>query len=315
MRKFLFKSILFLSPIFVLSFMLQPFIDDGLKQSNCSPNFIEWNDIFQSKINADLIIQGNSRVRNHISPKYLDSVLKLNSYNLGIDAYPFHMQYYRFLIYLQHNKKPKYIIQATDFSTLTRRTELFGYDQFIPFLDDKLIREAVIKYDGLDYRDFYIPLYKYLRNQELALAAFKAKKGHNIPYNGNYKGFQAVDRKWNTTFHTLIKKNPDGFVNEIDTTALRLFDTFIIYCLKEGIQLVFVNTPIYYEANKMHVNQHCIDSIYLSYSQKYKIPFLDYSNDSICLDTLNFFSGTHLNSIGVNKFNNQFAEDLKKIIH
>lgn len=276
---------------------------------------MEWNDIFQSKINADLIIQGNSRVRNHISPKYLDSVFKLNSYNLGIDAYPFHMQYYRFLIYLQHNKKPKYIIQATDFTTLTLRTELFGYDQFIPYLDDKLIQEAVIKYDGLDYRDFYIPFYKYLHNQGLLLSAVKAIKGDSIPFNGNYKGFQAIDQTWNTTFRSFQKANPNGYVNEIDTTALRLFDTFVTYCVKEDIQLIFINPPIYYEANKMSLNQKMIDSIYLSYFHKYNIPYLDYSNDSICLDTTNFFSGTHLNTIGVKKFNHKLSNDLKVLIH
>jgi hypothetical protein len=314
MRKFLFKSIIFILPIVLCAFVLQPIVDNYLKQTNCVPGCKEWNDIFESKVNADLIIQGSSRARKHFSPKYLDSVFHINSYNLGMDGYPFHMQYYRFLIYMRYNKKPKYIIQVTDFLTFQKRTDLYAYEQFIPYLDNNLIREAVIKYDGLDERDFYIPLYKYHRNRELIFSAINGLHRNSLPESANYKGFHAEDLRWDTTFQSFKNAHPKGYMNEIDTMTLRLFNNFVVYCVKEKIHLVFVNPPIYWEANKVFINQKSINSIYLNYAQKYNIPYLDYSNDSIGLDTTNFYSATHLNVTGVIKFNTKLSNDLKRII-
>ena len=313
MKKFLFKLAIFITPIILIAYVSQAFIDKSLKRTNYSSNYNEWNDIFESKINADLIIQGSSRAINHISPKHLDSIFKMNSYNLGMNGYEFQMQYYRFLIYMKYNKKPKYIIQTTDYRTLNKRTDLYMHEQFIPYLNNELIREAVIGYEGLDYRDIYIPLYKYIHNKSLFLGSINSLKG-DVTSNGKYKGFQSINRNWDTTFLNFQKKNPNGYKSEIDSVTLRLFDSFVKYCSKNGIKLIFLNSPVYFEAKNLLKNSKTIDSLYLSYSQRYNIPYLNYSNDSICLDTANFCNSQHLNSRGVIKFNSILSHDLKTII-
>jgi len=314
MRKFLIKLAIIISPILIGAPILQPSIDNALKKTNCSPNYKEWNDIFESKINADIIIQGSSRACFHISPKNIDSTLNINSYNLGIDGYQFQMQFYRFLIYLKYNKKPKYIIQTTDYITLTKPSDLFNYEQFIPYVNNKLIRKAVIEYDGLDYRDFFIPLYKYIHNQYLFTCAIKSLRGDTFPSNGKYKGFRVQSINWDTSYLSFKNAHPNGYIEKIDTMTLRLFDSFVMFCLKNEIKLIFINSPAYFESKRLLRNSKTIDSIYLSYSHKYNIPYLDYSNDSICSDTINFYNSQHLNALGVFKFNNKLSSDLKKII-
>ena len=317
MRKFFTKSLLLVSPFLLVAIIIPPSkIDSGLKRSKYARNFVEWNDIFESKINTDLLIQGSSRAWVHISPKSLDSAFNLNAYNLGIDGYSFRLQYYRFLLFLKYNKKPKYLIQSLDYFTeFQKNVSLYEYEQFIPFLDDKLIQEAVFYYEGFTYKDLYIPFYKYTHNMKLyfnGLKFFLLKRKQQS--NGKYKGFKAQDKQWDNSFDNFKKANPNGYLAPIDKNTLNLFDLFIRYCQQENIKLIFVNCPTYYPATKMLINKYQIDSIYHFYSVKYSIPYLDYSNNSLSFDTLNFYNSQHLNSAGVDKFNVKLISDLKKII-
>jgi len=315
MKTFIYKILCFTLLLLLLAYTLQWVFDYNLRKSNCSSNYKEWNDIFDSKINADMIIQGNSRAWKHISPGVLDTVLHINSYNLGIDGYNFTMQYYRFLTYLKYNKKPKYIIQTADYITIDKLPYLYSYQQFVPYLYDGTIREAVSHYEGSDWRDLYIPFYKYVHNKDLISCAISSCFDKTTPSsNGKYKGYQTQDSQWDRSFGLFEKNHRNGYVDTIDNPTLRLFDSFVKYCVSNDIRLIFVNSPVYYKATKLLRNRKEIDSVYLSYSVRYAIPYLNYSNDSICFDTLNFYNSQHLNARGARKFNVVFANDIKKIV-
>lgn len=315
MKKFILKTGLFLCILYVLALSLQFFIDKGLRNSSYS-NFKEWGEIFNSTVNADLIIQGSSRALDHYSPRVLDSALNLNSYNLGLSGWSFHMQYARFLFYLKHNKKPKYIIQNVDPITLNKRSDLFEYKQFLPYINmDATIKDAVLKYKGLDWRDIYIPLYKYHSNWYIAMEGLKSCFRKSYHDNGNYKGFQALHTTlWDSRFSEFKNDHPHGYRVSIDHETLSCFDSFLNLCKKEGIKLIFVYAPDYIEGQKLLINQDSIMTIFSTYALRYDIPFLNYSKDSICLDTRNFVNSTHMNLKGTNAFNFMLANDLKKII-
>ena len=168
MRKFSYKICAFIIALIGLSYLLQMIIDIGLKKSKIK-YYHEWNDIFHSEINADIIVQGNSRAMGSISTYMLDSVFNINSYNLGMEGHQFHMQYYRYLIYRNFNKKPKYIIQNIDHFTFEKRPDLYAYEQFLPYLNNRLIQKAVLSYKGIDWKDIYIPLYKYHSKYDIAI--------------------------------------------------------------------------------------------------------------------------------------------------
>ena len=88
---FLRKILIFSIPILFIILILDFIITLGLKKSE-SDDFREWNDLYQSKINADLIINGSSRAWVHISPQILDTSFSIDSYNLGIDGHNFYLQ-------------------------------------------------------------------------------------------------------------------------------------------------------------------------------------------------------------------------------
>ena len=314
MKEYILKLLFLLIPLLIIAFFLQPILDSALKRSNCTANLKEWNDIFDSKINADILIQGSSRAWVHISPKLLDSTFELQSYNLGIDGYSFKMQYYRYLLYRKFNKKPRYIIQTADYTTLSKTSHLYQFEQFIPYLNDDLIREAIQGCRGIDFFDVYVPLYKYIRHKDILLSAVTNILTDTYPSNGKYKGFQAQNRVWDDSFLKFKNSHQNGYKDTIDSKTVALFDSFVKSCVKDGIQLVFINTPMYYESKRLIINKQVFDSIYYQYSQQYSIPILDYTNDSICLDSSNFYNSQHLNAKGVALFNKKFIQDIKKII-
>jgi len=114
--------------------------------------------MYNGEINADIIINGNSKAWHHISPKIIDSVIGLNSYNLGIDGYDFMMQKAKFDMYSKYNKTHKIVIQIVGNSTLDKRDDLYQNIQFKPYINDPIIREITKKYKGFSFLDYNLPL-------------------------------------------------------------------------------------------------------------------------------------------------------------
>ena len=109
MNKEIIAVLIFNIILFFIVTGLEKAADAGLKKTKYS-EYCVWNDI-NSSVNADLLIQGSSRAWCQVSPKILDSIMKINSYNLGMSGYNFDMEYCRFKVYLEHNVVPKYIVQ------------------------------------------------------------------------------------------------------------------------------------------------------------------------------------------------------------
>jgi len=74
-----------------------------------------------------------------------------------------------------------------------------------------------------------------------------------------------------------------------------------------------VNTPVYYRATQKLVNKKKINDLIRSFSRKYNIPYLDYTNDRICFDTAYFHIAVHLNSRGAELFSTKLANDIKAL--
>ncbi len=311
MKIFVLKVIAFVIIFFVLATLLQNIIDRGLRKA---PENKEINDIISSDINAGILIQGSSRAKRHISTLVLDSVFKMNSYNLGLPAYNFIMQYYQFLLYLKYNTPPKYIIQNIDPRTFRKDRYLVNYEQFLPFLDDRLIKKAVVSYHGLDWKDFYIPLYKYHSVYHLVYEGIKNNISKPQPDNNDHKGYEPIDSLCDPSFGSYLLNNPQGYRMEVDSLTLNYFKSFIDTCKAKKITVILVYTPEYYRAQKMLLNRDSIISLFKNYSSLYNLTLLDYSQDSICHDSVNFYNYQHLNKIGVKKFNSKLARDLKDLI-
>ena len=314
MKKFILRLLLFcLAPVPLL-FLLAHIIDKGLQKSRYY-YYSEWNDIYSGKANADVLIVGSSRAWVHFSPRILDSILHVNSYNIGMDGAPFGLQYERLKIYLQHNKKPKYILQEVGFvSTFIDFSSIPGTQQFLPYLDDPAMWKIVKDHNqtfGLP--DRYFPLYKYNNEYVIAKEGIMSYFGRGVK-DIKYKGYCGQNKMWDSSFYNFKQTYPHGAAQPLDTAAVALFKGYLQFCKTNDIKVILVYPPSFIEALEYETNYKDILAIYNNFSKEFNIPFYNYMNDSLNYDRANFYNSQHLNKQASEIFSTKLANELIKEI-
>lgn len=315
MKPLLIKVFLFFAILLIVAYAADYIVTSGLKktgdrQGGGNDEFTVWNAIISSSIDADLVINGTSRAHKHINPFVLDSVLGVQSYNIGMSGAEFNKQYIRYMTFEKYCKKPKVIIQEVDYSTLSISNE--RDDRFFPYLfdiDKNLIREQ-LKWVNNFY--FYVPAVRYSGLNSYIMQGF-GEFFHLIHFpDVKVKGFYANDLPWDGSELSKILLG-DSLVSQKQTEAIKLFDSFLSYCKENDIQVVMVFTPEYIKATEFVKDKSDVINIYNSFSKKYDIPFFNYSTDSLCYDTTYFYNAEHLNRKGAKLFSLRFANDIKNL--
>jgi len=313
MKKFIKIFLLFLIPVLVLSYPIDIYLSKNLKKSNdLFGEYEVWNDIYNKKINAEMLIYGSSRAWVDINPKILKDSIQLTTYNLGMDGHNFWLQYLRHLEYLKYNKKPKHILLAVDFNSLQKREDLYLYGQFLPYmLWNKNIYDFTKSYNGFDFFDYNIPLMRYAGNSsEIKRAIGLSVKSDEIkPYRT--KGYKGVKKSWSKDLD-VAKSKMEKYKIEVDSASVNLFDKFLNECATNNIKVSLVYTPEHVEGQRFVKNKDDVTNIYEKFAKKYNLIYLDYSSDLMCNNKTYFYNATHLNKEGSELFTKKLASDLLK---
>lgn len=313
----LFKNTIILFLLLSLStFALAYMVDAGLRKSR-NAYFANWNDLYNSKINADLLIMGSLRAEFQISPKILDSLLSLDSYNLGLSAWHFDMQYARFRMYLQHNKKPKYIIHNVDVYGFSKRQDVADAPQFLPYIRDTILQNVTFGHKGaFDIYQQNIPLFKYKNQQKMAFEGFLNFLGFSNLYDSTskYKGYRGNDYVWNKDFESFKRRFPKGVKYKFDKEVVRQFEEYLTFCKKQNIKVILVYAPEYFEVQPYYKNKFELIKLCRESVKKYNCKFLDYSKNSLCYNREYFYNSQHLNKKGSELFSIDLGEEIKPIL-
>jgi hypothetical protein len=305
MKKYLKSVLLFTILLYGIAFVLNAVIDKNLRKSHM--RILEvWNEIYDGGTHYDVLLMGNSRAYTLYNPRILDSVLHVNSLDLGVSGGPIEPQYLKFRVYCNHNTNPKLIIQNIDILTLAG----FGSmekEQYIPYLSDDTIFGTVSHYLGYTFFDRYVPMYKYCGHREFVM------EGLGLTHLANtlYKGYFEVNQPWNgscdghrldTLKYVDYKKDP---------VALKVFDDYLKACKQKHIKIIFVYAPMYEGLTKKIKDLGRMFAMYDSYARKYHIKILNYTwMPSVTRDTTYFWDALHLNGKGAKVFSTQLAHDL-----
>jgi hypothetical protein len=314
MKKFTIHFLIFCIPIIVGLFILDGIISNILKSSNtfAVKEYPVWNDIYSGKINADVLIYGNSRAWQHISPKILKRKMPLKFYNLGIDGQNFDLQSFRAREYLKYNKKPKVIIQEVDEFTFEKHKNLYNKDQFLPYmLWNSDIQNQIMKYNGFHFLDFKIPLLRYYGNNEAINIIYELFKRKEKNPRTRINGFQGL--VYNSSLDCEKLKEIRNVVR-IDTVLVAKFNYFLKNCKKNNIKVILVYSPEFIEGQKCVNNRKEILNLFAKFSLKYNLSFYDYSNDKISYNENLFYNAMHMNRKGAKIFSSKFASQIKKEI-
>ena len=313
MKRFILNILYFFIPFLALAYFIDIFISVNVKKSNSyTKEYPVWNAIIDGKVNSDIVIYGSSRAWVQIDPAMITDSFGVPTYNLGIDGSNFWLQYLRHNLLLKFNRKPKLIIHSLDIFTLQKKKELSNPDQFLPYmLWNNEMKNSLIGYDGFTFFDFHIPLLRYYGKFDAVKTAVKLFIQPDANAAERIKGYQGQNLLWNSDLEK-AKLAMKTYKTSIDTSSLILFEKYLHDCISDNINVVFVYTPEYIEGQKFTENRSEILCIFQQLSKKYKIPFYDFSNDSISFKKQYFYNALHLNKTGAELFTNKLIDTLKK---
>lgn len=299
MKRFLKRYLFFTFIALTMLATLDIILSSRLKKSP-ERTFAAWYDLMAGTINADLIVLGSSRAWVQYSPEILDTILCVNSYNLGIDGSCLNRQITKYNLFRYYNQTPQVILINVDYFC-------FGYThgyesyQYFPFFYRPIVRDVIFPQEHFSLAERYLPFYRY---SHLGINNFL--NGDRCPL---YKGYHGMQKEWDG----IALRKIEPFKIKFDEMTLKLFDSFLSQTQEEGVQVVFVFAPIYYQVNNLVLNMDEFTETVSDYSDKYQIPTLFYNNIDICYDSTFFYNATHLNRRGAELFSTILGNDLKQM--
>ena len=312
MKKFIKKVIVFSVTILITFFVGEMTVSEGLRQTQFG-DYAEWTDLYSGNINADVIINGSSKAWVNVSPQILDSFLGLNSYNLGIDGHNFLLQHRKFMTYLNFNTPPRIVVQVVGTETLEKRKDLYNYTQFLPYLNDSLIRNTTREYEGFGFADYNIPFYRYLGHEPVITVGLLEYWGIKHFKNDRFKGYKGQEKEWDNSFENFKALFPNGKPASVHPETLQLFDQYLQYCKDNGIEVHLAFSPEYYQAQPYTTNRDEINEIYKRFAKRYNFTYKDYSIDTLNFNKSFFYNSQHLNKLGSEIFSKMLANDLYQL--
>lgn len=307
MKKFLSLTVLFTAILLLIAATADHLVTRKLHTLKTSP-FANWNDIYQHNIQSDVLIMGSSRAYVQFNPAILDSILHINSYNLGSNGRRVDSQILKYRIYRQHNPKPKLILYEVHEGTMGISNN-FDQIQFLPYLRDDDLWLGVHEQEGFRWDDRWIPCWRYRNYAKTVRDICKNKSQYTDNNRFCYKGFCDFDKKWNGTDYNKIST----IRHQCDSQALALFDAFLADCQRENVRVVMVMAPYYIGATNKLADEAAMKKMFLQFAERYNVPLLDYTHTPICSDTTYFYNASHLNRYGSQLFTKQLAHDLDSL--
>ena len=307
MKRFITKIAIFTVAAYLIALGLDAMISHGLANSAGHPHQA-WREIRSGDYTSDIVIMGTSRALEHYDPAVIDTITGFTSYNLGMGGYTINADLMKYHYYLYYNYHPKYIILDADPLLLKIDDVRYHHqsEQFLPLFYDGAIRKDLMAF-GYSFADAYVPMARYWGYQT------QCKRGifeclHIMHYCElpSYKGHIPDP---NPRDESRLQYR-DSILLDVEEDAKLMFLNFIQECHDSGVQLIFVTSPVYYRYVEMSTDwKRCI-AWYDSIATVNSIPYLNYMNHSICLDSMMFNVGVHLTPEGTKMWSEILSNDL-----
>ena len=296
--------------IFILMIGSNAMINAGLRRIKTS-QFGVWNQIMQGKINAEIVICGSSRALTHYDPRIIQQITGSRTFNIGLNGSQTDMQLARLKAYLKHNQKPKLLVQNLDLYSFVTSHEIYDPAQYVPYMNEESIYAGVRRVYPDAWKWKYLPVYGYAVEDMRFnwMIGLKALVGIQ-PKEDHLNGYLPRDTGWTGDFEKFRANNPDGVVEETEAQGMRDFEELLGLCAQQGIPVLVVYSPEYYEMQAIERNRNEIIAKANELTARFGFPLWDYSESPISRDRSNFYNSQHLNRNGASAFSDDFAKRL-----
>jgi hypothetical protein len=286
-------------------------IGTGLRRLKTS-TFGIYNKLVNGQLNAAILITGSSRALTHYDARVIQSSTGLSAFNIGINGSQTDMQVALFKTYLKHNAKPLLLVHNLDsFTFVTSHGGVYFPGQYLPYLDEEDLYQALRVVDTDIWKARRLPLYGYAVDDMnfTWLTGVRGLFGWNPPEDRDL-GFQPRHTPWTGDFERLKQSNPDGVRFEIEPKGLQDLDELLALCKQEGIRVLLVYSPVYYEMQALEKNRAEIFGRFAEIANRHGATIWDYSRSPISFKKDYFYNSQHLNAEGAALFSADLAAKL-----
>jgi hypothetical protein len=250
---------------------------------------------------ADVLIFGASRANHHYYPGAFEKALHMSCYNAGRDGSAI-FYHYAILQGVLKRYSPKMAI--LDFSNRGFIKDQESYDRIsslLPYYKKHPEMRCIIDLKS-PYEKYKLLSKIYPYNSLLfTIAVGNAGFNRGREYNNDEHGYVPLTETWKGGIIT-----DTGFAKyELDSTKIRIFESFVRDCVNANVQLYIILSP-YFIKYKFEDRSVVIAK---EIAQKYNIPFYDFSQDTVFLNVAELFTDeSHLNGGGAKIFSNKIVD-------
>jgi hypothetical protein len=304
------RILAFFALVVASALVLDRLITLGLRRIRTS-EFGVINAVLSGRVNADIVISGSSRALVHYDPRILAEATGMAVYNIGRNGAQTDTQVAFLKAYLEHNRKPSLVVHNLDPYSFATTHEVYNPVQFLPYLDEDALYDALARIEPRAWRWKYIPLYGYaVEDMRFGwVTGLKSLLG-TMPKEDHVLGYTPQERTWTDAFDRFRAANPDGVTFEIEPAGVADMEELIRLCHDAGIALLLVFSPEYSEAQGLENNRSEIFARFKDLAALHGIPFWDYSDSDLSRAQDCFYNSQHLNARGATLFSRELGARL-----
>lgn len=298
----------------LLAFAFDALIDSGLRRIKTSDKGA-FNAAMSGKVNAQIVINGSSRALVHYDPMLLQQQTGRTAYNLGRNGSHIDMQVAVLEAYLKHNTKPELVIQNLDPHTFIPTDEVYDPAQYMPFLHEECLYQALLQIHPHAWRWRYLPIYGYVVEDMRFtwMRGFGGWLGVH-PKEDHFRGYNPRDTQWTGDFERFKAQHANGVQAQIDPKGVQHVEKLIQLCRQHGIPLVLSYSPEYIEMQRITLNRQELIGKFRQVAEQGNALFLDFSDSAVCAQRDYFYNSQHLNREGSRLFSLELAQRLVPVL-
>jgi len=313
MKSFIVKLVSFCILIFIVNLIIGNVISNKRANIGYYPA-IRWNEFYEQKENSiDVIFLGSSHCYRSIVPRIIDSLMNVNSFNMGSSGQSPIVSFYVLKEVLKHQKPKKVFFEIYD-GTISLPKNYLIASHNIDFIKSIGIKSALtLKTASFsDIPNILFPTYKH--NSLKSLIVKGKEKGKEVDKNTNSyydkKGYVGTK-----TYPTQKISFERRTINKEDfnTDQIKALQEIIAICIKDDIEIILFTQA--YQPSYLHsIDNYPVYSNYIKdITHKQKIKYLDFNapeyNHYFSDD--DFYDHGHLFDKGAEKFSVLFSNSLQ----
>jgi hypothetical protein len=252
------------------------------------------------KTKADVLVFGSSKANHQYCPDVFVKGLNLSFYNVGRDGSSI-FYHYAILKSVLQRYSPKVIILDITREFEKKQSSYDRLNILFPYYESHLSIRPIIDLKSPSERFKLISkIYPY---NSLIFSILSGNSDFNKTKNLDIDGYVPLSNIWSEP----IQHYSVPFSEKLDSTKIKIYESFIQDCLNSRVKLYIVASPNFYTIDYVDKTNLIGKEIAL----KYKIKFIDHSKDSLFLNNGRYFADNmHLNNSGAIVFSNMIVDEI-----